>query len=312
MKARIRDSHNSSIYFSKDGLISAERTMKQTWSEFRLSIANKEFEYDDTKSALNTIFLKQFDEWFQGIGKTEMSRNLSEYFEGNLSGRGSIIKVGEPKDTPKYDRLMPKAEFIKEDNRFSPSGIEWLYLSIGNNEETIMTCAEMECRAKSNDRFAFCKFKPNTGYNGLKVVDLTIGNDISYEGINNRLSVLEKKLLKEGERYAKAHGFWAYKKNSEEKEKGIKQEVTRWCLFTYAKMISENIFVPIDTDDKKLEYAPFQTLAMYFIKEGFDGIIYSSTVYPKAKNIVLFDKNYAVPYGDVSDYVISVDWQNIK
>ena len=38
--------------------------------------------------------------------------------------------------------------------------------------------------------------------------------------------------------------------------------------------------------------------------EHFDGIIYSSTVCPTAKNIVLFNKHYAVPYGSVQDYII--------
>lgn len=234
-----------------------------------------------------------------------MSKSLSECFEGRLSGRGSIIKDDEPEETPNYDRLMPMAKHIKEDNRFSPPGIEWLYLAISDSEEKIKTCAEKECRAKGKDRFAFCKFKPNSAFNNLRIVDLTVGNDLSYDSINNRFRVLEKKLIKQGKKYIQANGILAYEQNSEEIEKEIKQETVRWCLLTYAKMMSENLFVPIETDDKKLEYAPFQALAVYFIKQGFDGIVFSSTVYPKSKNIVLFDKNYAVPYGDVLDYIVS-------
>ena len=63
--------------------------------------------------------------------------------------------------------------------------------------------------------------------------------------------------------------------------------------------------MPIETEDKKLEYAPFQTLAMYFIREGFDGIVYSSTVCPTSKNLVLFDKKYAIPFDLVKDYTFN-------
>ncbi len=37
---------------------------------------------------------------------------------------------------------------------------------------------------------------------------------------------------------------------------------------------------------------------------NYDGIIYESTVCPIAKNIVLFNKEYAKPFGDVQDYII--------
>lgn len=40
--------------------------------------------------------------------------------------RGAKLKALE---TVSYDRFMPKAEFINEDNRFSPVGVEWLYLA---------------------------------------------------------------------------------------------------------------------------------------------------------------------------------------
>ena len=113
---------------------------------------------------------------------------------------------------------------------------------------------------------------------------------------------LEKREYNKALRYAKKNGFLMYKLYY--KNDYIEQEIAKWSLHTYAKMMSKNIFVPIDTDDKKLVYAPFQTLAMYFIREGFDGIAYSSTVCPNAKNIVLFNKYFAVPFGNVLDYKI--------
>ena len=79
-----------------------------------------------------------------------------------------------------------------------------------------------------------------------------------------------------------------HQNNDQDYKDRVQQDIAKWVLHTYAKMMSKNIFVPIETEDKKLEYAPFQTLAMYFIREGFDGIVYSSTVCPTSKNIVLF------------------------
>lgn len=197
---------------------------------------------------------------------------------------------------------MPVSEYIKDDNRFSPAGVEWLYLAIGDSEGIVKECAEKECRAKSGERFGFCKFDINDNYKDLKLIDLTIANKMSYERINNILLEMEEKEYKRSLKYAQKHGFLAYKLNYS--DNSLKNEIAKWLLYMYSKMLSENIFIPIKTENKKLEYAPFQTLAMYFIKEDFDGIIYSSTVCPAAKNIVLFNKQYAVPYGTIQDYII--------
>ena len=43
-----------------------------------------------------------------------------------------ILKKDE---MPEYERFIPKKEFIKNDNRFSPPGVEWLYLALGNESD---------------------------------------------------------------------------------------------------------------------------------------------------------------------------------
>lgn len=276
--------------------------MKRTWNELREALKNDIFIYSDTDAALNVTFLKQFDQWFHGIGEAEMTVTLFSVFQKNIVGRGSKLDVKENIEKDSYNRFIPMAEYIKEDNRFSPAGVEWLYLAIGSSESLVKKCAENECRVKSDERFGFCKFDLNDNYKDLKLIDLTIADKISYERINNILLKIEESEYKKSLKYAQKHGFLAYKLNYN--DDSVKNEITKWLLYMYAKMMSENIFVPIETEDKKLEYAPFQTLAVYFIKEGFDGIIYSSTVCPTAKNIVLFNKHYAVPYGDVQDYIV--------
>lgn len=114
--------------------------------------------------------------------------------------------------------------------------------------------------------------------------------------------MLKEKAYEDGLKYAKSHGLAAYKLDYD--HTWWELYVDKWFLFIYARMMSEKIFVPIKTSDKKIEYAPFQTLAMYFIENGYNGIVYASTVFPKSKNIVLFDKTYAVPCGKVRDYII--------
>lgn len=306
MKARIpkQSVRKSALVLDEISLAHSEEIMKRTWTEFGNALARKDFEYTDTDNALSVTFLRQFDGWFQGIGKSEMTVTLSEFLNSKHIGRGTIIKPSEPQDTPPYDRLLPVSKFITEDNRFSPPAVEWLYLAVGENQNIVQKGAENECRAKQGDRFAFCNFEINTDYSNLKVVDLTIADKMTYDDINKILKELEERENDRAFKYVEKYGYLAYRLNY--KNDYMKQDIAKWVLRTYAKMMSKNLFVPINTDNKKLVYAPFQTLAMYFIREGFDGIVYSSTVCPESKNIVLFNKNYAVPCGDVLDYIIAI------
>lgn len=97
---------------------------------------------------------------FLAVGKEKLTTELMAVFDTNAIGRGTILKPGE--ETP-FSRFTPIAKFIKDDNRFSPPGIEWLYLAIGNTDEHIKHCAEAECRAEKGDRFGFCHFSLSPG-----------------------------------------------------------------------------------------------------------------------------------------------------
>lgn len=88
-------------------------------------------------------------------------------------------------------------------------------------------------------------------------------------------------------------------------KKEFEELLTRWCVYTYTKLLSEQIFVPLDaTNNRAIAYAPFQTIAQYYISLGYSGIVYGSTVCPVGKNIVLFDKRLACPIGAIEDYQI--------
>lgn len=174
-------------------------------------------------------------------------------------------------------------------------------MAIGD-DNGIHDCAQLECRAKSGNRFGFCHFQFDTKYDDYKLVDLTISDDISYAELNASLEEYGQAQVKKGVKIAKALGY-VPKMITNKKE--FEDLFIRWSVYTYTKLLSEQIFVPLDvSDNKAITYAPFQTMAQYYISLGYYGIVYGSTVCPTGKNIVLFDKQMAKPIGTIEDYRI--------
>lgn len=267
-------------------------TIIRTWDEYRQALARKDFYYNEVDKALNLVFLKQFDNMHTYMNK-ELQLKLNDV-NSKVLLRGTILKKGE---VPDYNRMIPNAEYITKDNRFSPPGIEWLYLSLGETRNDSIMCSQAECRKKSQDRFASCEFKVDKQYRGLIVADLTKADNISIDEINNKLEMAGQKYKKKAVRNSIKLGIPTISKY----HSGFDPEIESWLFKTYMKLLSENIFLPLDeSDDKSIIYAPFQCLAQYFIQKGYAGIIYKSTVSEKGKNIVLFDKTYAVPVGNIS------------
>ena len=162
--------------------------------------------------------------------------------------------------------------------------------------------AERECRAEVKDRFGFCRFKVKDEYSDFKIVDLTLADKDSYQDIVDRLeNVLYKKKEKAIHDVLRA-GF----RRNIYSNKDFKTEAPakEWQLYTYLKMLSLNIFVPLETEDKSIVYRPFQTIAKYFESLGYSGIVYSSTVFEHSKNLVLFNKDFVYPSGELLDYKI--------
>ena len=270
-----------------------EEAIKKTWSEFRNALAKGKFSFDQVSKAKEYTFLKVYDDLFHQHSGIVHNTILIKDLDGLSIGRGTILRE---KEVPNYERFIPKKEFITKDNRFSPQGVEWLYLALGN-EEDIHVCSQAECRVKKGDRFGFCHFKFNETCFDLKLVDLTIANDISFEELNSKLEQYRRKQVIRTSKVAKALGYIP-KFNLNKRE--FENILTEWAVYTYTKLLSEQIFEPLDdTDDKALMYAPFQTMAQYYISLGYSGIIYGSTVSKVGKNIVLFDKSAASPIGDI-------------
>ncbi len=276
----------------------SEKAIKKTWSEFRDALAKGLFSFDDVDTAKTYTFLKVYDDLFHQHSGIEHKTIKIRDLDSLLIGRGTILSE---KEVPDYERFIPKKEFIKKDNRFSPPGVEWLYLALGN-EADIHECSQAECRAKGNDRFGFCHFSFDDSSLDLKLVDLTIADDITYGELNSRLEEYGQKQVKKGIKAAKALGFIP-KHNVNVDE--FKKLFTEWGVYTHTKLLSEQIFEPLsDTDEKALMYAPFQIMAQYYISLGYSGIIYGSTVSNAGRNLVLFDKSAAHPIGVIEDYVL--------
>ena len=284
--------------FDFSGIEKSEKTIRKTWSEFRDALAKGIFTYNEVEKAKRCTFLKVYDDLFHQHSGIEHKTIKIKDLEGLLVGRGTIL---DEKEEPYYERFIPKKEFIKKDNRFSPPKVEWLYLALGN-ESDIHKCSQAECRAEKGNRFGFCHFSFNDISLVLNLVDLTIADDISCEELNSKLEEYGQKQLKNGIKAAMALGYIPkYNVNVDE----FKKLFTKWGVYTHTKLLSEQIFEPLnDTDDKTLMYAPFQSMAQYYISLGYSGIIYGSTVSSVGRNIVLFDKNVAHPIGTIEDYTV--------
>ena len=179
--------------------------------------------------------------------------------------------------------------------------MEWLYLAVGNDSD-IHECAQAECRAKRGNMFGFCHFQRDTKYDMCKLVDLTIADNVFYVELNATLEKYVQMQTEKHEKIIKATGF-PPKINIDKKE--FEKIFTQWIVYTYVKLLSTQIFKPLDScDNKAITYAPFQTIAQYYISLGYSGIIYDSTVCLKGKNIVLFDKHMACPVGTIENYKI--------
>lgn len=285
--------------FDFSGIDKCEKTIRKTWNEFRECLTNGQFSYKEIDKAKEQTFLKVYDDLFHkhcGIDHKTIAIKDLRY---KLIGRGTILKDNE---VPDYERFLPKEEYIKEDNRFSPPGVEWLYLAIGDDND-IHDYAQSECRVKIGNRFGFCHFQFDTNYNDCKLVDLTIADNISYAELNASLEEYGQAQVKKSVRIAKALGF-VPRMSTNQKE--FEELFAHWGVHSYSKLLSEQIFVPLDVSDNKvITYAPFQTMAQYYISLGYSGIVYGSTVCPNGKNVVLFDKHMACPIGKIEHYEIS-------
>ncbi len=106
---------------SFSGIENSEETIRKTWEEFRQQLADQVFLYSDIDAALQSTFLSVFDDLFQH-GHSFLEKRVDNVLNADCDiVRAARIDAEAP--PPDYDRFIPKAEFINEDNRFSPRQI---------------------------------------------------------------------------------------------------------------------------------------------------------------------------------------------
>lgn len=291
--------------FDFSDISKCEDAICSTWESFRSAFANKYFKYNELDKALTNTFMKSFDAMFSECHYLFDFR-LEDVFNMDTHVlRAARINIEDP--IPAYSRFIPDKEHITDHNRFSPPGVEWLYLAFDKELGLVNaeTCALHECRAQEGECFAICDFVMNEEYKNDTIVDLTIASNEAFDEINAELKkdgqAIVKREIGLGLMKAASGGF----SKEDISTTDIYLHLKKWIAFTYAKLLANQIFIPITTEDRELMYAPFQCMAYYFLSKGYSGIIYSSTVYPNGKNIVMFDKNSFEPCGTVRRKIIT-------
>lgn len=128
---------------------------------------------------LKSRFMKVFDDLF-----THRQSDFEFGFR-KMSSEYKFKRGARLSGDPTYDRFLPESYYIKEDNRFSPSGVEWLYLAASRYEHDAEECTIKECRAISGERFGICNFSLVSG--DYKVVNLTLADNYSFTELDDRL-----------------------------------------------------------------------------------------------------------------------------
>lgn len=281
---------------------------RETWEEFRQALGQNIFNYKELEKAKEYTFLKKLDEVLQ---YEENNNDLQERFR-NLQCHYSFCRATKKRDDESredinFERFLPKEKFIEKDNRFSPKGVEYLYLAcksrFGNemNYKYIEDVALKEIRAEKGNIYGICKFNipESVASTDKKVVNLTIADNKTFEKI-------ESEFCEKADNYvcSNFNNFISKREKVDKcKVSNYSHEVSRRvCLDMYFKILSSELFKPVENaKSKKFEYAPFHCIAYYFKQFGFEGIIYKSTVCDNGygKDIVLFNKNLAKPFGDI-------------
>lgn len=287
--------------FNFSDISKSEEVIQRTWEDFRSALAGGAFLYNQLDVAkANTTFLKVFDDLF-----SHCHRFFDVSAKSVLSLPTTLVRAGRlcsDDSEPTYNRFVPNKDYITNHNRFSPPGVEWLYLAIGDLR-IAENCALRECRAMKGERFGLCQFKLNEKYSEKMLVDLTIAEDVLYEDLNmwfeNSADEIRTREINKAVSSIICKGYAQDPDVSD-----FKNKFTKWAAYTYARLLSKQIFIPVETADKKFIYLPFQCIAQYFLSLGYEGVVYSSTVFPKGKNVVLFDKDAAIPTGKIKTLCI--------
>ena len=101
-----------------------EKQVREDWNKLRSSLLLEEFDYLDIAAIKQSSFMNVSNDILTAQDNaTFLTKTFGDIKRENMLRRGTKIM---PNENVSYERMRPKAEFITEDNRFSPEGVEWL------------------------------------------------------------------------------------------------------------------------------------------------------------------------------------------
>lgn len=150
------------------------------------------------------------------------------------------------------------------------------YLYLGYSEQTCI----YETRVSNHSRVAVARFRPTRRVAVLNLADVSIPDFFSIpevESIDDQISQVE--------------------------------------LYRYLRALSGELSKPVRSSDQPTEYIPTQYLCELAKSLGLDGVLYSSSLDPGGRNVVLFDAGVAVCMADPVTYqvtALSAEWETAK
>lgn len=205
---------------------------------------------------------------------TVFSDSIPQYFRGVRENNPTKITES---------RFIPDWQYVDEKNPNRMNGSDRLYnyftVSRGlcRGDELFYTSAH-ELRLNKDDDFYGCYFNIPDSFGKLKFIDL----------------MTIEKIPKNDDRLAR---FLKRKFFSESLAELQEDTAAKWSIQLCFSIWENSImFAPVDKQSKTElceQYRPFHVMCDFFERNGFDGIIYRSTVYKKGACLALFDINKA-------------------
>ncbi|MCL9638014.1 RES family NAD+ phosphorylase [Bacillus zanthoxyli] len=269
--------------------------ISEQWHTLKEHLHDGVIEYDDFEKMIeNYVFFNRFDNFFN---------ETCNFFEVNLFDIKKIYRgVSGEVDLNFYERMIPKIEFAKGNNRMNPPGKAFLYAGIlgkdkGRDNSTVkkhvVKTVLKEIRAKEHSIATICQFKINESAKNKKVINICGDSNIPQSDSQLTRYIFEN----------------AFNKTAFEIDK---DKLSFIMANVYFNMFSsDKIFKPVNTDEqqvKKYEYAPFHALAKYISEKGYAGIMFRSTVHNNGTNLVLFDSGDASVVPNSMEHINTSDY----
>lgn len=257
---------------SKD---SAIEFIRDEWHKNKVRMKDDNYEFDTLEEAAEHYSLL-------GHVLREFSMDLFQkcrYFELR---KGMCLTRVVNEATCNVERIIPKKEYCNA-NRMNPKGKFYGYYVIDYNNqerENRIKTGIKEIRAEHAKEVSSCEFTLNTNLKLAKLapdigIKLTLDDDTLQEDCYKI------------KRYYNIHG-------------GVKGKREIGEIYTFniliQTMIAGDFFCPVEgtEEEKNFHYAPFRLIAEYLDRNGYDGILYQSSVDPNGYCVVIFQPDNVI------------------